>query len=238
MRSNRRYTAEELISFIELFLKGVPFTQLISNYDLNLSESSFRMYVRRYMKHGTQGVESYKQNNQYSEELKEKAVLAYLNGEGSIKELAIHYDIPSHSTLSTWIKRYTEGKENVTYSPKSEVYRMKKRKTTLEERIKIVKDQLENQLTYKETASKYQVPYHSVYQWIQKYKEHGPDGLIDGRGRGKPETTQTPEEKLQAELKRLEARNQWLEMENDVLKKHKEKERELMFKKFDKKRPT
>ena len=115
---------------------------------------------------------------------------------------------------------------------------MEKRKTTLEERILIVKDQLENQLTYKETASKYKVPYHSIYQWIQKYKEHGPDGLVDGRGRGKPEATQTPEEKLHAELKRLEARNQWLEMENTVLKKHKEKERELMFKKSDKKRPT
>ena len=79
------------------------------------------------------------------------------------------------------------------------------------------------------------MPYHNVYQWIQKYKEHGPDGLMDGRGRGKPATTQTEEDKLRSELKRLEARNQWLEMENTVLKKQKEIERELISKKSGKK---
>ena len=238
MRSNRQYTVEELVSFILLFLEGVPFSQLVHEQGLSLSESSFRMYVRRYVAHGPQGLQSFKKNNRYSREFKEEIVSAYLNGEGSLIELAVQYGIPSHETVRRWIKRYTEGKENRTYSPKPEVYRMEKRKTTLEERIQIVKDHLDNQRTYKETASNYQVPYHSVYQWIQKYKEHGPDGLIDGRGRGKPETTQTTEEKLQVELKQLEARNQWLEMENTVLKKQKEIERELMSKKSGRKRRT
>lgn len=196
------------------------------------------MYVRRYVAHGPQGLQSVKQNNQYSKAFKEEIVLAYLAGRGSIKELAVQYEIPSYSTVRNWIKRYTEGKENRTYSPEPEVYRMEKRKTTWEERIEIVKDHFENQLTYKETASKHQVPYHSVYQWIQKYKEHGPDGLMDGRGRGKSAITQTDEEKLRSELKRLEARNQWLEMENTVLKKQNEIESELMSKRFDKKRRT
>lgn len=238
MRSNRRHTVEELVLFIELFLEGIPFSQLVHEQGLSLSISSFRMYVRRYVAHGPQGLQSVKQNNTYSEDFKEEVVLAYLSKKGSIKELAVQYGVPSYSTVHSWIKRYTEGKENRTYSPKPEVYRMEKRKTTWDERIQIVKNHLENQWTYKETASKYQVPYHSVYQWIQKYKEHGPDGLIDGRGRGKPETTQTKEEKLQAELKRLEARNQWLEMENTVLKKQNEIERELMSKKSGKKRHT
>lgn len=238
MRSNQRHTVEELISFIELFLEGVPFFQLTQVHGLNLSEKAFRNYVKRYKEYGPQGLLSRNQNRRYTKEFKEKVVLAYLNGEGSLMDLAVQYDIPSDRTIRAWIKRYTEGKENQTYSPNPEVYRMKNRKTTMEERIQIVKDHFENQLTYKETALKYQVPYHNVYQWIQKYKEHGPDGLVDGRGRGKPETTQTKEEKLQAELKRLEARNQWLEMENTVLKKHKEKERELMSERSVKKRPT
>ena len=235
MRSNRQHTVEELVSFITFFLEGVPFFQLVQEHGLSISISSFRLYVRRYIAHGPQGLQSFKQNNRYSREFKEEVVSAYLNRKGSVRELAVQYGVPGHETVRSWIKRYTEGKENRTYSPKPEVYQMEKRKTTSEERIKIVKDYLDNQRTYKEIASKYQVPYHNVYQWIQKYKEHGPDGLMDGRGRGKPATTQTEEDKLRSELKRLEARNQWLEMENTVLKKQKEIERELISKKSGKK---
>ncbi|MGO4951428.1 helix-turn-helix domain-containing protein [Paenibacillus sp. DRB1-1] len=30
---------------------------------------------------------------------------------------------------------------------------------------------------YRKTAEQYQVSYHQVYQWVKKYKEHGPDDL-------------------------------------------------------------
>ena len=58
---------------------------------------------------------------------------------------------------------------------------------THEEKIEIVKACLANNLSYKDTAEKYQVSYNNVYSWVHKYKVHGPDGLVDGRGRGKPE---------------------------------------------------
>src|SRR5699024_3954587 len=103
--------------------------------------------------------------------------------------------------------------------------------TTQAEKFEIVKDCLANGLSYKETAEKYQVSYNNVYSWIQKYKEHGPDGLIDGRGRGKPESIQTDEERIQAEITVLKARNEYLETENDALKKLEEVERELMLRK-------
>lgn len=236
--SNRRYTAEELISFITLFLDGVPFSQLVQEQRLTLSDTSFNKYVKQYISYGPQGLQPFKQNKRYAKAFKKEVVFAYLDGKGSLADLAVQYEILSQETVRRWIKRYTEGKENRTYSPKPKVYRMEKRKTTWEERIQIVKDHFENQCTYKKTASKHQVPYHSVYQWIQKYKEHGPNGLMDGRGRGKPATTQTNEEKLRSELKRLEARNQWLKMENTILKKQNEIERELMSKKSARKRRT
>ena len=62
----------------------------------------------------------------------------------------------------------------------------KGRKTTLQERIDIVTDHIGSGLSYAETAEKYDVSYQQVYQWIQKYKANGVDGLVDRRGRTKP----------------------------------------------------
>lgn len=65
---------------------------------------------------------------------------------------------------------------------------MKGRKTTHEERIEIVQDFLKNGMTYKESAEKHRVSYNNIYVQVQKYKEYGPAGLVDGRGRVKPES--------------------------------------------------
>lgn len=238
LRSNRRHTVEELLSLIKLFLKGISHSQLSEEYGLRISNTAFRQYVQRYQECGPAGLISKRKNNHYSEDLKEKVVHDYLNGKGSYLDLAIKYNISNQSTVSVWVNRYTKGKENKTYSPKPEVYNMETRKTTLEERIKIMQNHLENKATCTETAEKFQLPYHTVYQWIKKYQAYGPDGLADGRGRGKSVSVQTDEEKVQAENRRLKVRNDWLEMENAVLKKHQEIERGLMFKKSNKKRPT
>lgn len=112
------------------------------------------------------------------------------------------------------------------------------KKTTHEEKIKIVQDCLANNLSYKETAEKYQVSYNNVYSWVKKYKNHGPDGLVDGRGRGKPNSVQTEEDRIRAENAALRARNEYLETENTALKKLEEVERELILRKRGMKRNT
>lgn len=113
---------------------------------------------------------------------------------------------------------------------------MKSQKKTQEEKIEIVKDYLETGMSYRETAEKYAVSYNNVYSWVQKYQKHGPDGLIDGRGRRKPESIQTEEEKLKTENAALRARNEYLETENAALKKLQEVERELMLQEQNTKR--
>src|SRR5699024_5695469 len=118
----------------------------------------------------------------------------------SAYELARKYNIPAHETVRKWIIKYTKGEGLKTYSPKPEVYTMKSRKVTHDEKIKIVKTYLASNLSYKDAAEKYQVSYNNVYSWVQKYKEHGPAGLIDGRGRGKPDKIQTDEEKIRTEI--------------------------------------
>lgn len=80
------------------------------------------------------------------------------------------------------------------YSSISEVYIMKAKKTTYEEKLNIVKFYLDNELSYKEIARKFNVTYGQVYQWVQKYKKHGSDGLIDRRGKGKSQSILTSEE--------------------------------------------
>lgn len=99
------------------------------------------------------------------------------------------------------------------------------RKTTYEERIEIVSYCIENGNDYTAAMEKYGVSYQQIYSWVRKYQEKGAEGLLDKRGRRKPESGMTELEKLRAENKMLEARNKRLELENLVLKKLEEIER-------------
>ena len=59
------------------------------------------------------------------------------------------------------------------------------RNTTKEERVQIVKECLENDCNYGETAIKYNVSYQQVYGWVKRFKELGEAGLEDRRGKRK-----------------------------------------------------
>ncbi|PTJ55412.1 hypothetical protein BU009_10825 [Mammaliicoccus sciuri] len=72
----------------------------------------------------------------------------------------------------------------------------------------------------------------------EKYKNHSNAGLEDGRGKGKPQSIMTEDEIKDAEIKALKERNKYLEMENEVLKKRREFEREMMNQKVNKSRHT
>lgn len=61
--------------------------------------------------------------------------------------------------------------------------------------------------------------------WVIKFEESGIDGLLDRRGKCKPEDQLTEVEKLKAQMQLLEAKNKRLEMENALLKKLEEIER-------------
>lgn len=80
---------------------------------------------------------------------------------------------------------------------------MKARKTIYEERLNIVEFYLDNELSYKEIAKKFNVTYGQVYQWVQKYKKYDSDGLIDGRSKGKLQLILTFEEVNEIEIKRM-----------------------------------
>lgn len=60
----------------------------------------------------------------------------------------------------------------------------------MKKKIAIVKDYLNEDLSY-----------NNIYSWGQKYKIHGPDRLIDGHRRHKPDTVPT----LKTEIAALKA---------------------------------
>lgn len=232
----RKHTEIELLRFIQFYLEGTSYRELVEKYKLELSSRFFRDYVKRYELHGVDGIKLRKNDRRYTNEFKEKVVSEYLKTNCSPNFVARKYNIPSKTTVINWINRYTEGKENKTYSPKSEVYNIMGAKKSYEEKVEIVEDYIDNKLTYTEAAEKHQVSYNNIYSWVNKYKKHGPKGLEDNRGRGKPSELQTKEERLDAEIEALKARNKWLEMENDALKKRRKIAGSLKSQELDKKR--
>lgn len=101
----------------------------------------------------------------------------------------------------------------------------KGRETTLNERIEIVSYCIEHGKDYQLTIQKYGVSYNQIYSWVRKYEEKGIDGLIDKRGRKKPESEMDENDRLRAENRLLKAENRRLEVELAVRKKLKELER-------------
>ena len=99
------------------------------------------------------------------------------------------------------------------------------RKTTFEERIKIVEHCTQNNNNYALTAKEFQVSYGQVYSWVHKYNSSGADGLLDRRGKRKSNDLLSENERLQIELRMLTAENKKQQMEIDFLKKLEEIER-------------
>ena len=159
-------------------------------------------------------------NKKYSVELKIQAVQSYQNGEGSLREICRKYGISDKHVLQDWIMWYNGHREfKERSSAKGEIYMTKGRKTTQEERAKIVAFCIERNKDYGLTVETYSVSYQQVYAWVRKYEEGGVDKLRDNRGRTKPVEEMTEVEKLKAEMKILEAKNRQLEIENEFIKK-------------------
>ena len=198
---------------------------------LNVSRGIIRGWVYRYRETGELAFLDTAKNNVYSDELRLKAVCSYLNGEGSLREVAARYGLRSNAQLRAWIKMYNDGED---FSRKmSGGSRMKtSRATTKEERIQIVSECIANGCNYGEYAIKYNVSYQQVYGWVKRFKKLGEAGLEDRRGRRKASQEPRSEvEKLQIELERLKQKLYMTEMERDLLKKVKELERKDLYRK-------
>ena len=164
-----------------------------------------------------------KERKKYSKELKIQAVSDYLSGKGSQIEICKKYKINGRQQLRAWIKWYNGQKEfKERSSVKGEIYMTKGRKTTQEERVEIVAFCIEHGKDYGLTTETYNVSYQQIYSWVKKYEDKGVEGLTDRRGKTKPDSELTEEERLRQENKILHAKIKDQEMEIALLKKLRE----------------
>ncbi len=110
---------------------------------------------------------------------------------------------------------------------------MKGRKTTLEERVEVVKYLIETEIDYHKTSKKFKVSYQQVYQWYQKYLVKGVEGLIDRRGIKKQKHELEENEILRRENERLRRALELSQAEIEVLKKNEELEEKAHLAELD-----
>ena len=216
---------ETKVSAIEAYENNVGSISMIAKM-FNVKETSLKRWIANYQSQGIEGLITKHKHTQRTKEFKTLAVEEYLSGNFSLKDICIKYKISSDSILRRWIKVYNDGhKELKSTGSGGRKPMTKARKTTFEERIEIVQFCIANGKDYGLTINKFNISYQQIYLWVRKYEEKGVDGLVDRRGKSKPENELTEFDRLKAENKMLAAKNQELQMEIDVIKKLKEVER-------------
>jgi Transposase and inactivated derivatives len=230
MSRKSKLTVEEKVQIAQDCIEG-RISQAEAARRVRVDESSIRAWIAKYKSEGSYGLWQTEKNRVYSEELKLQAVMEYLGGKGSLREICKKYRIRSKRQLQDWIKVYNSGRD---FKHKmSGGSRMKStRKTTQEERVQIAKECIENGDNYGEIAIKYQVSYQNVYSWVKKYRELGEAGLEDRRGqRTAQQEPRTEEERLRIENAQLKHELYLARMERDLLKKLEEIERREAYRK-------
>ena len=240
MGRKSKYSPEEKLQAVLDYKNGKRgIIQICNDLGLHKSGTNFYGWIANYDKYGEACFLPKRENKSYSKEFKEKVVKEYLEGKGSYRDLALKYDVSSDATLIAWVKSYNSHEELKDYHPKGDVYMASaRRKTTIEERIEIVKYCLEHNKEYKLAAEAFDVSYTQVYQWVKKYEESGEEGLSDKRGKRKEESQLSELEKLQRENARLKKQLELKERENYVLKKLQEIERGWDAREYVKKQNT
>lgn len=224
MGRKAKYSKEFKLEIVKRYLKGESAISLANEYGMaKRGDKLIMKWINKYKTLGEKSFDSSSSNKAYSKELKQQVINDYLNGIDGLEGLANKYDISTHEIVRQWIIKYNKGIEIKDYDPKGDVYTMKSRRTTLEERLEIVNYVLANNNDFKGAADKYSVPYTNVYNWVKKYNESGEDGLSDSRGRHsskKPKHELSDIEKKDIEIEKLKKELERSKMVIEVLKKN------------------
>lgn len=218
-----KFSKEEKLDAVKRRLEKKESCKKIA-HSIGANPEAVREWIRNYEVFGESAF-TRDGNRHYSLEEKTEAVKFYLEGKGSLADTCRLFKILNRSSLLVWIKLYNGCELKASPGGGKTKVMTKGRKTTFEERIKIVEDHIKTGNSYDETAQKYSISYQQIYQWHHKYLEKGIDGLKDGRGRTKPEEEMSEIEKLKAENRILKAQLENKKLENLFLKKVKEIER-------------
>lgn len=222
-----KLTDQQRLDAVRAYLMGAGSYQTVAA-QFGISARTLRDWVALYESQGEEALSILTTNTHYPPELKQQAVAAYINGEGSQRDICLKYQIRTRNQLREWVRKYDTEEPIILQTPApktpSSAHNVG-RKTTLEERIDCVCFCLTNGRNYHLAADVYKVSYQQVYGWVQKYLARGVDGLRDGRGKAKNAALMTPMERLEAENKMLKAEIHQLQTENLALRKLRQRER-------------
>jgi transposase len=221
MGKSKRLSAEERLEAIRPIIEGLS-SPCRESKITGIHHTTLRDWMRKYESDGLQGLENGKGWKQYSEEVKLNAVKDVLEKGISKRQTIKKYGISDSSVLTRWIKGYNGGnKLESTSTGRVGAIMNKGRKTTFEERIEITEFTIARNKDYKEAMEKYKVSYQQAYSWVKAYEKQGHEGLVDRRGKkpGKEESELSETEKLKLRVKQLEARHEFLEMQDAFAKK-------------------
>ena len=216
-----KISPEEKIQWVEKIIQNKESIRSVAS-KTGVHHSSIDNWVRNYKSIGREAFFRKGWTKRSSAE-KEAAVVDYLAGKGSLRDICAKYKITDTYQLRRWIKQYN-GHEELKDSGGTLIM-TKGRKTTFNERVEIVQYCIAHDHNYAETAAKFGVSYQQARSYTVKYEAGGVDVLQDRRDRSKPVEEMSELERLRAENKILRAEKERAEMEVSFLKKLDELER-------------
>lgn len=216
-----KISPEEKIQWVEKIIQNKESIRSVAS-KTGVHHSSIDNWVRNYKSIGREAFFRKGWTKRSSAE-KEAAVVDYLAGKGSLRDICAKYKITDTYQLRRWIKQYN-GHEEFKDSGGTLIM-TKGRKTTFEERVEIVQYCIKHNHNYTKTAEKFSISYQQARNYTVKYEEKGVEGLQDRRGKRKSQDEMNELEKLRAEVKILRAEKKRAEMEISFLKKLEEIER-------------
>ena len=219
-----KHTIEQKLVVLQMVEDGEHTLEEICKI-YELTYATLYSWVLKYETEGLDGLKESKTWKPYTKELKEAAVQDYIHHGLTRNEVLAKYQISSTSVLDRWIRKYTSHSELKDSGKGLSKTMTKSKSTTVEERIEIAQDCILNGRNYQLSAEKYNVSYQQVYSWVKKFEASGEEGLKDRRGRTKPQSELTEEEKLKLRIQQMERENERLHAENLFLKKLEEIER-------------
>jgi transposase-like protein len=209
-------------------------TYTILGREIGVHRETVRQWWLKYKYHGEKAFDSLSRVVQYPDSLRKEIIEKYLSGDRSAKIIGAEYNIYGN-TIINWVNAYYHGNEKDSNNLKEENITMKKRPTTLEERLDIVHWVIENDMDSKEASKKYGIAYTTIRNWVSKYMKEGTEGLVyKKRGRKNvevDESTLSEMEKLKLELQRERELRKMREFEIEVLKKKEEFEKKRRYRK-------
>ena len=114
-RSN--VTAKQKLDAVKKILSGEESRRHIRQI-YGVAHSSVEEWILKYQIKGEKAFSDKFQKVEYSKEVKEAAVKAYLNGDGSQNEICRIYGLNSRSPLEQWIKEYNSCLLYTSQSPR------------------------------------------------------------------------------------------------------------------------